>query len=113
MREIALFASAIQPSYGIVMFFVFVRITLPYFVRWNQFGNAWHNFSWDSWLYSVLDLLFGGFMIFINYVFAFAGYIDFHRREQMLIACGVLLDPLKQNHDPIYRHFPTINLLDV
>jgi hypothetical protein len=113
MREIALFACAEQSSIVVIFVVLVLRLSIPYLIRWWEHGNAFNEFNWDSWLYSILELLFGGFMVFINYCFVYIGFVDFQRRECMLMSCGILLDPLKTNHPPEMRQFPTINLLDV
>jgi hypothetical protein len=85
---------------------------IPYFVRIYQYGNAFHDFEWDSWLYSGIDFFFTFLVVSVNMVFVIAGFIDFQRRKCMMCACGALLEPSKSlNYDPIMRSLPTINLL--
>jgi hypothetical protein len=51
-------------------------------------------------------------MAAVNGVFILAGLIDFQRRKLMIQACGAMIDQQKSNYDPVYRCFPTINLID-
>ena len=113
MREIALFSGAMQLTFSVVLIVSLFRILLPYLVRRYQYGSVFHGFNWDSWLYSFFEFTAGFYLVFINYTFVFAGFIDFQRRMMMLKTCGVMIDPVKTNYKNEYRMFPTINFLDI
>ena len=110
IREITIFSATQQPSVIFILPIILVRFSLPFVLRYIQYGSAIHDFKWDSWLYSVLEILIGILVVYQNYLFIFGGYIDFNRRVNMLAACSVTLDPMKENYHPIYRQFPTINI---
>ena len=88
-----------------------IRATIPYLVRYIDYGSAIYEFQWDSWVYSIIETLLGSVLIFVNLLFVYGGYIDFQRRVIMMRACGAMLDPIKENYDALYRQFPTINLV--
>lgn len=113
MREIALFAGAFQLSMRIPLFFAFVRAFCPFVARYVEFGNPIHRFGSDSRAYTVFELYFSTVLIWSNFVFIFAGLVDFHRRRLMMQACGVLLDPTKETGCKLFKIFPTINFLDI
>jgi len=53
-------------------------MTIPFIIRYIDHKNIFYGFNWDSWLYQVLEFLFG--LIFIpavNFLFVLAGLIDF------------------------------------
>jgi hypothetical protein len=87
-------------------------LTIPYIIRTFEFKQPFHEFKWDSWVYSAFEVTIGALIPFFNFTFVVAGVIDFQRRRMMIKACGTLIDPYKGNYDPIYRIFPTINLID-
>jgi tetrahydromethanopterin S-methyltransferase subunit F len=98
MREIALCTGSKQMNIAIVFLLSIIRITIPYLVRWAEEGAAFQDFTSTSWLYSGLELPSVWLLVAVNYLFVFAGLIDFQRRKQMIQACGMLLDPQKDNH---------------
>jgi hypothetical protein len=51
--------------------------------------------SWESGLYTAIDVLFGIFFNTLNFLFVFSGVIDFQRRKVMMKACGAMLDIVK------------------
>jgi hypothetical protein len=53
-------------------------------VRIYQHGNAFHDFQWDSWLYSGIDFFFTFLVVAVNMIFVIAGFIDFQRRKCMM-----------------------------
>lgn len=113
LKEICLFAGAQAFNPLFCFLFAFFRIPIPYVIRYLDYKHIFHGFNWDSWVYAVLEFLFGGiFIISVNYLFVLAGLLDFQRRKIMIQACGAMIDPQKSNYDPVFRCFPTINLID-
>jgi hypothetical protein len=112
MREIALFAGALQISFKYIFLISLARTFMPFFVRKFQYGSFTAYFTWESWLYTTLEIVFTSFIVFLNYTFVFAGLVDFQRRMIMLKACGSMLEPVKTLQDPMYRTFPTVNYVD-
>ena len=110
IKEIALFAGSLQMNIIYTAIFGFMRVIIPFIVRWLQYGNPFHSFGWDSWIYTSLEFLQSCIIICLNQLFLFAGLIDFKRRSIMLKACGVLIDPIKHNYPVLYRIFPTVNI---
>jgi hypothetical protein len=116
MREIALFSASLQLSMFIPWVLVIVRAMFPFIARAYTYGDpiyGFENSNWSNWLYTILEIIIGSSFVYFNYVFVYAGLIDFHRRKMMLQACGVLIDPIKTNYCTLLQVFPTINLLDV
>lgn len=111
LKEIALLAGSQQPTMVIVFIIALLRFSIPFIVRWWQYGSSIPNFTWNSWTVSVLEILICLLSVVLNYIFVFGGHLDFKRRVMMLKACGVMLDPIKENYEPIYRQIPTINLV--
>ncbi|TNV83568.1 hypothetical protein FGO68_gene6210 [Halteria grandinella] len=108
MREISLFASSIQIRRKWVFLFVFLRAIIPYIIRWAQFGSPVYGFGVDSYLYSLLDIIFGTLFLLMNYIFILAGLIDFQRRSTIMKACSAMLNPMKSQLEPKFRIFPTV-----
>ena len=42
-----------------------------------------------------MDLTFGSAMTGLNFIFIFAGVVDYYIRKLMMTACSVMLDPIK------------------
>jgi hypothetical protein len=85
LREMSLFAGALatSPRFYHITFALF-RILIPFLVRYYEHKNAFHDFNWDSWLYSALEVLVGFFITTLNFLFVMAGLIDFQRRKLMI-----------------------------
>ncbi|TNV82796.1 hypothetical protein FGO68_gene899 [Halteria grandinella] len=113
MNEIALFAGAKQMTLKMPWIMTVIRVLLPFMARYYEYGNPVHGFGTDSYVYTALDLILNSFHIYFNYIFIYAGLIDFHRRVKIMSACGALIDPVKENLDIDYRIFPTVNFFDV
>lgn len=111
LREIALLAGSQQMSFAIVFLMTLLRISIPFIIRYYEFGSATPNFHWNSWTVTALETVVSSLFVFFNYLFVFGGHIDFKRRVLMLKACGTILDPIKEDYDTIYRQTPTINLV--
>ena len=85
LREICLFSDTQAFNPFLCFAFSFVRIPIPYLIRYFQHKNIFHGFNWDSWLYSVFELLFSSmFLVSVNYLFVLAGLVDFQRRKVMI-----------------------------
>lgn len=79
MQEIALFAGAQQIN-GVLYAFLcaLLRSSIPFLVRYYQYGTPIYKLqSWESSLYTTIDVLFGTFFTTLNYMFVFSGVIDF------------------------------------
>ena len=81
MREIALFAGAMQLSNKIPFILANLRGLMPFAARAVLFGNAFYGFHWDSWLYTAIDLYTHSMRVYFNYLFVFGGLVDFSRRK--------------------------------
>ena len=110
--EICLFSGSLSIAPRICYLFAFLRLPIPYLVRYFEHNSAIYNFNWDSWLYSVLESFLGTFIVALNFLFVLSGLVDFQRRKTMIQACGTMIDPQKANYDEKYRLFPTINMID-
>jgi hypothetical protein len=86
-----------------------LRSSIPFLVRWYENGNPFHDFTWHSWVYSILEFMLSTFITAMNFFFVLSGFIDFQRRKWMMKACGSLLDPQKASYK--MRSLPTINML--
>jgi len=93
LKEICLFAGALAYNPFICFLIAFMRIPIPYIIRYMDNKNIFYSFNWDSWLYSSLELFFGTLLVAINALFVMAGLIDFQRRKIMIQACGAMIDP--------------------
>eukprot|EP00347_Sterkiella_histriomuscorum_P009873 403339548 len=109
LREIALFAGAHQSSTNLFLLIaVLGKIFLPFIARYIQYGIF--TLDWDSSTYTTFDTLASSMFLFQNYLFVFAGFVDFQRRFLMMKSVGALLNPFKESYDVKYQIFPTINL---
>ena len=77
LKEICLFSGSLSVSPFICFIFAFLRLPIPYLVRYFEHKNAAFNFRWDSWLYQILDSMLGTFLVALNFLFVIAGLIDF------------------------------------
>ncbi len=78
LKEICLFSGSLTFSPFICFLIAFLRMPIPYLVRYYEHKSAFYLFSrWDSWLYSVLESLLGTFIVALNFLFVLAGLIDF------------------------------------
>jgi hypothetical protein len=71
---------------------------LPFWVRYKE-GKPVASFDSYGVAYTVLENLSLSFILYINYLFVFAGLIDFQRRVFYMKACGALITPLKNQYD--------------
>lgn len=85
LKEISLHAGSLSVNPVIFhLLFAFFRILIPFSVRYYEEKDPFHNFNWDSWLYSALELLSGFLMTTLNFMFVMTGLIDFQRRKIMI-----------------------------
>lgn len=85
-----------------------MRSLIPYIVRWSEFGSPVAHFGSDSYVYSLLDYVFGSLFVLMNYIFVIAGLIDFERRATIMKACSAMLNPMKSQLEPRFRMVPTV-----
>lgn len=109
LRELALFSEAHCPKvFPLILLVTFGKILIPYLVRYFTYGTFF-GFGWDGTLYSVLEFLSMFLISLPNYIFVFAGLIDFYRRLLMIKGCSALLNPFKSNVGLKYRVLPSLN----
>ena len=78
LKEICLYAGA-QATNALIYhnLFALFRIFIPFAVRYYDQKNAFHDFNWDSWLYSALELGICYLITTLNFLFVMVGLIDF------------------------------------
>jgi hypothetical protein len=85
LKEICLYAGSLAVNPIIFHnLFAAIRIFIPFLVRYYEHKNAFHDFNWDSWLYSALEVIFTFFLATLNFLFVMVGLIDFQRRKLMI-----------------------------
>ena len=109
LREIALFACAHQRSTSLFMVVsIFGKLSLPFVARYLTYGSLY--LEWDGIIYTCFETISLSFFLLQNYFFITAGHIDLHRRYQMMMCVGALINPFKDNLETKYQLFPTINM---
>lgn len=78
MKEISLFAGSLQLSGPLfAMLTTLLKLTIPYIIRYVEYGSAISGFNWTSWLYVGVETLVILLVQIPNYLFVYAGFIDF------------------------------------
>lgn len=88
---------------------VIARVMLPFIIRGIENKNPFY-FEWDGIMFTVFEAVGVFLYCWWNYLFIYAGVLDFTRRLYMIKAVGSLISPTKDNYGLEFRIYPTINI---